>query len=346
MSQILRTKTTQTKSSIFDIKKPYVIIHKPGKECEIELANGKKIPSTCINCMNPRCMKLQEEEITCEDFSEIAHEMNKSVCPVGAIRTGKEQIEIDKSKCIGCGVCACRCPVGAIYMADGVAKVSMQKSSLIREVRTDASGKEIQEKFIDEIKDEYHTGIIQNDTDKFFESIYKKIKKLDQIQQNILARNLLIALGNHSTLSRQGNVYMRMDGFYNNEKQYGVVEIETGLDMLDVSRALLDDVAVINARYAVKKEDNHPLAVCLSMANKRTDYWQVVKDIKNVIKLQINTITFGALMILMWNRIKVSDFDRFYIDVDNSSIRKNIEKLIGRKSSISDGFLGILENSK
>ena len=191
-----------------------------------------------------------------------------------------------------------------------------------------------------------HEGCIQQENNTIMDVLYDKVKKLNQAKQNILGRNLLIVLGNNSTLARQGNVYMRMDGFYNNDKQYGVVEIETGTEMLDVSRALLDDVAVVNARYSVSKDKNHPLAICLGLANRRTDYWQVVKDINEIVDVKINTITFGALLMLAWNFIQIVDFDEFYIDVDNSTIRKVVESKLSRKSSISDGHLGILENLK
>ncbi len=35
-------------------------------------------------------------------------------CPVGAIKMGDTQYEIDAATCISCGSCAGACPVGAI----------------------------------------------------------------------------------------------------------------------------------------------------------------------------------------------------------------------------------------
>ena len=42
----------------------------------------------------------------------------------------------------------------------------------------------------------------------------------------------------------------------------------------------------------------------------------------------------------------MNDFDQFYIDVDHSSIRKQVEGELGRPVRIPDGMNGILENSK
>ena len=124
------------------------------------------------------------------------------------------------------------------------------------------------------------------------------------------------------------------------------MEIETGFDMLDVSRALLDDFAVLNVRYSIPKSRNHPLAICLSLPNRRTDYWQVLKDIRNVTGISISTVTFGLLLITLWCFDTIDDFDQFYIDVDDSSLRDKLELYLERRIRITSGHLGILENSK
>lgn len=43
---------------------------------------------------------------------------------------------------------------------------------------------------------------------------------------------------------------------------------------------------------------------------------------------------------------EIEDFDDFYIDVDDSSLRKEAEKILGRKIRISSGHEGMIENSK
>lgn len=108
----------------------------------------------------------------------------------------------------------------------------------------------------------------------------------------------------------------------------------------------LHDIAVVDARYGIKKENIHPLAICLGLPNKRTDYWQVVKDILKVTNVQINTVTFGMLLIFLWDLRELNDYDIFYIDVDNSSLRKKAETFLERKIHISVGHFGILENMK
>lgn len=318
----------------------------PENETVVKLDNGMYIRPSCINCIEPRCMKMDDTDMGCAEFPEIAQNMNRDVCPVNAIKTGLEKIEIDDNKCIGCGLCAASCPFGAIYLKSGKAKVSIGDRTNLEELLVNADGIKRQCDYIKHIAMSTKTGTMQQESDHVIDAIYENIKNMSQEEQNILARNLLVRLGNHATLGRQGNVYMRMDGLYKNKMQFGIVEIETGMDVLDVARAILDDIAVMNVRYGVDKSKNHPLAIILGIPNKRTDYWQVIKDIKNIVDIPISTITFGALLILLWNNRKENDFDKYYIDIDNSSIRKPISALAGRSIKLSEGFCGVLENEK
>lgn len=346
MLRTLSADHVQAKISILRDGQDFTVTFHPGKDAEIIYNNGKQFCSGCMNCVSPKCINIGEDDIKCAEFANISHDTNRFICPVDAIKSGAERVEIDDDKCIGCGLCAASCPIGAIYLKDGKAKVSVGDKTCFEELSVNAEGIKRQKDFISKIATADKDGILQQETDHIMESVYKKIRKMSQEEQNILTRNLLIRLGNHATLARQGNVYMRMDGFYSNSTQSGVVEIEAGADMLDVSRAILDDVAVLNVRYGVEKNKNHPLAILLSLPNKRTDYWQILKDIKDVVEMSIATVTFGALFIFLWNNKVVYDFNKFYIDVDNSSIRRVVSDMIGRDVEISEGLCGILENAK
>lgn len=62
---------------------------------------------------------LKVEEIKCSSFISMSSNMDLSVCPVDALQVGKKRVEINQTKCIGCGMCVQRCPVGALYMNNG-----------------------------------------------------------------------------------------------------------------------------------------------------------------------------------------------------------------------------------
>lgn len=301
--------------------------------------------ASCLNCMNPRCISINFKSTQCVSFDKIAYNTDMNICPTRAIEVGENNIKINESSCIGCGLCACACPMGAISIISGKATVNQDKNTLI-ELPVDDNSKEAQEKQIAQFCEVVKSGMFIVENDNVMKNIYKNINLMNQENQNLFVRNVMILLGNKMTVSRKGNVYMRLDGYYENESQHGVVEVETGMDMLDVTRAILDDIAVLNSRHGVPRKENAPLAVCLSLPNKRTDYWQVLKDIKNILNMEIQTITIGALLLLMWNNKKLDEITDMYIDVDNSSIRKAIEKRLGRKVTLTKGVNGILENEK
>ena len=71
-----------------------------------------------------------------------------------------------------------------------------------------------------------------------------------------------------------------------------------------------------------------------------------MKDSKDVTGIKIQTLTIGALLIMLWNNIEIKDFHQFYIDVDNTSIRSEMQRVVGREIRLSKGTDGILENEK
>lgn len=301
--------------------------------------------ASCLNCMNPRCIEFNLDNLQCTSFDRFAYNTDMNVCPKRAIEVGENCIKIDENSCIGCGFCASACPIGAISIVSGKAKVNQDLHTLI-ELPVNNISKEKQEKMLKGFTTVPKIGCFVLENDSMMKELYKNILLMNQEKQNLFVRNIMILLGNKMTISRKGNVYMRLDGYYENEVQHGVVEVETGSDMLDVSRAILDDIAVLNSRHAVPKNENSPLAICLSLPNKRTDYWQVIKDINCILGIKIQTVTIGALLVLMWNNQKIGKITDMYIDVDNSSIRHCIEKRLGRKVSLTEGVNGIFENGK
>jgi hypothetical protein len=51
------------------------------------------------------------------------------------------------------------------------------------------------------------------------------------------------------------------------------------------------------------------------------------------------------LLVFLWDLCELNDYDVFYIDTDNLSL-KNAESFIEKEICILRGYLGILENIK
>ena len=345
MPKVLKRKR-KNQIAVLEHNKPTEILFRENEDTVYTYSDGTVISPKCINCIPQFCRKIMKQEIECTSFKEMSHDMTLDVCPVDAISAGEKSVVIDEAKCIGCGLCVARCPVGALSIKNNKAHHNSKNVLEAKWMDNTSDGVIKQRDYIVSLSKIAKGGAIRIESNDSIKKLYDKIKRLNQEQQNILARNMLIMLGNRATLSRHGNVYLRMDGYYESNECCGVVEVETGFDMLDVSRAILDDIATLSARYNIKKDDNRPLAICLSLPNKRTDYWQVVQDINEVTDIRISTVTFGGLLVLLWNHKRVRNFSDFYIDIDDSSIRDSVETLLGRRIHISDGYLGVLENAK
>lgn len=311
--------------------------------------DGNQCSVGCIGCTNPKCMQFEEQEIGCEELADFPNDRNLNVCPVDALSwdATSDTPVVNTDKCISCGICIRRCPVGALYFNGGI-KVNRSTSPKAIRGAADDAFVALQAEQIEELSNIIRDGIPIIESDELFDSIYSKLIGIKSNYHNIIGRNLLISLGCRCAMRRIGDVYTRMDAVYSSQdKCFGAVEIELGRDTLDASRGILDDIAILYTRYGIEKDMNMPLVICLQFPNARQGYWQVVKDVKAIEDINISTITVGAMMLLNWNGcFLLPDDVTYYIDYDNMNLRPTISWQIGRKIQMSDKYLGILEPQK
>ena len=180
--------------------------------------------------------------------------------------------------------------------------------------------------------------------------IYKDISNLNKMDSNLpnlLVRNILLTLGTIYNSSKIGDNNFRMDGLLRNHSQLGVCEIEFGSDLLNSPRNILDDIAVISSRYSNNHHTLYPLIISLEFPNTRSEYWRVIQDIKQVLNIKINSISLGALLLLLWNlqKIDILAYD-FYADCHNLTIREVMKSILNRNINLSIGCNSILEVNK
>lgn len=326
------------------------INYKSGSPSEI-ITNKAIFISSCLQCAEPKCIYYYDDEYICSDFSEFSYERNNNVCPISAItfEDSGECPKIDTNKCLLCGLCALRCPVGAIYYKNNKMYINNSYDINYQKLEYNKNNVIAQNRIIQNINLLNNDRNIIIENENIFNLIYEKITK-NSGRENIhslLIRNLLISIGYKTSISRIGDVYTRIDAVYANKDASGAIEIEFGTDTLEASRAILDDIAVLHSRHNFNKKNNTALVICLSFPNKRQGYYQVMYDIKNILDLKIQTLSLGALLILAWNSKVVNFKDKlFFVDFNNLSIRQTLERCIGRKINIGVGHLGILEPNK
>jgi len=81
--------------------------------------------------------------------------------------------------------------------------------------------------------------------------------------------------------------------------------------------------------------------------NIRTEYWRVIKDIAKVLKIDINSLSIGVLILFVWNFKKIN-FSQipFYADIDKASIKQEVQTAIGFDLNLTSENCAILEPKK
>jgi len=299
-------------------------------------------------------MKFTDTEISLQKSSIFPSDRSVDVCPTKAISWPYESASpiVDENLCIGCGLCASRCPTKAIFFKDSViASVNSASSDYFIENLTESDNKKTEDTILLFQNLRWKNPMLQ-DSEQILEILFKKFTNVSSClmgnEPNLLIRNLLITLGIRSAIRRTGDNNIRMDIVLEDSGHNlnGVGEIEFGIDILNTPRNTLDNIAVFSSRYQIA--NLIPFIFPLILPNQRSEYWQVMKDVKTVLNIKIRTVTLGALLLLLWNRVELSlgDLQDFYSDSDNFSIRQALENLLHRKVKISEGYLGIIEPHK
>lgn len=345
---ILKEKNKQRTITVFNEEPKRLFKKEERKAGIIETVSGTCAESGCIDCFEKRCIKLGKQDKVLQNFPS---DTSEEVCPVSAIfwNLDSSKIEIDSEKCIKCGLCAARCPVGAIYLNNrGEMEIAQRSQSFTSKKENTEENRVLQKRQIDTLlagnRESKPLGCFANES--FLPTVIKKIEGTSHAQQNIFIRNILISLGNNCEIKRVGEPYTRMDAVYRNPENgsFGSVEIEFGKDALKVSRRTLDDVATIFSRFGISKEEQTPLAVFLLMPNARQEFWQVVKDIKKVTNIEVQTLTVAFLLLLLWNNIPLEIGNRsFYLDTEKMDLAPFLEEIMGRSLNpemLNLGFFG------
>lgn len=342
--------------TIIDGVKPLVITwDTKNSPASIEFSDGRISFGSCVRCTNPPCMFYAPNELKLPIFDDFPSDQNNLVCPTSSISwtPEMESPEIDEENCILCGICVSRCPVKAIYFHGDTPKINdvpnehFVKSDLL-------SNSEITLRTWTKFTKVSEIGSYQLESDlllKIFRDKFQNVAKEQTAQfPNHLARNLLIALGVGSAMRRRGDTSIRMDLILGAPGvNFGTGEVEFGSGILDAPRDILDDIAVLVSRYEISKDEIVPLIVCLDFPNLRSEYWQFIKDVKNVLNLKINSVTIGALVIMLWNRVNllIENGDELYLDIDSPTLKPKLEKILGRQLKIKgDGYAGLLVSAK
>lgn len=314
-------------------------------QCADECFSG-----ACIKCIKPQCVHYYDGEFECDEINNFSNNKSTSVCPANAIQWSNvaQEFVIDHNRCIGCGICASRCPFGAIYSdKNGLMNINTNRSNTryyVIESKENVESEQLECASI--VKSKTRSRAIKDIDIDHIKRVYSAMLA-DQELANLLCRNLFISLGFNCAIRRTGDVYTRMDALFSRDGLVSPIEIEYQDDTLSVARNLLDDLAVLYDRYGIDPSGSTPVALCLSIPKTRQGYFQVCEDIKKVLGISIRTLTVGSLLVLVWDGSDLTfDESNFYLSFRNVSIKSDLQELMSGQLCLDTLDLGIYEATK
>ena len=126
--------------------------------------------------------------------------------------------------------------------------------------------------------------------------MYKELNKLTDKQKLEFVKKQIGLIGCDINLKRIGDNNMRIDATSNFDKnKKAIFSIQFGNDHVSVPRKILEDFAVLHNRYNIIKENIVPFSILQNLPNKRSEYYQIIDDIKKVTNISIYTLTLEAI---------------------------------------------------
>lgn len=357
MSRVLRQATNVGKGkTIAHGLRPVTLTYVPASLNIVSFSDGSKAASSCLRCHDAPCMKFFEEETNVTYFPEFPADKTSDVCACGAInRVGEAgPPQIDPLLCVYCGICADRCPVGAISLMPGTgAIVNDEPNAIFHETDDNPVSRMIDIRNL--FREIPREGILLLESDALVDDMAQRLTRIARIVgdklPNLLVRNLFLTVGIGAATRRKGNNNMRMDLVLGPPGiELGIAEVEFGDDaVLDSPRDILDDISVLVSRYGWNKGKIIALIVSDVLPNKRSEYWRIIQDIHKVTGVRVGTVTVLALMLVVWNRmvLNVEPENVFYVDCDTDSYRFDVlESMLDRKLNLGGTLRPYVEVAK
>jgi ferredoxin len=262
---------------------------------------GTSFGSGCLGCPDEPCIRLAADELARSARIDSPYSPEPSVCPTDAIARHADGLaRIEPGRCIGCGLCVVRCPVGAIWIDESTttARVEPPTASAYEQVELPLT------EFVDrreEVSDVLTLELPPFDYRAVIAQVEKAAPTIEsadgQRVLRLLARNTFLLSSAAARLKIVEDNNAACELIVDGSGPLLVVEVEPSGDVLDAMRRALAGCAIVISRYGVDRQGVRAALVVKRLPNERVDYYRVVGDVAS--RLGVETYTVPLAVILL-----------------------------------------------
>ncbi len=271
------------------------------------------------------CISFTTEEVSLAGIVETSVAPERGVCPTNAITLDPlGRPEVYAESCVGCGLCAIRCPVGAIHLdpTTACAVVSGDETPGFQSVPYEANGfgetrELLSRTFVTE-------KVPFPDAERVAVQVEKFRRGVDGVSEQrlyrLLVRNAFLSLNLSSRLKYVGDNNAFAELVVSADDDLLLIEVEPSGDVLDAFRRVIVGTAIASSRYQVTLSKIFPCIVVDRLPNARVDYYEAAINCFDRIAVLVRIVPVGILLLAIRSQDDgMLRFIRDFVSVDPHS---------------------------
>ena len=256
----------------------------------------------CIACWDNPC--ITAESLDLKSISGV------SLCPIDAIVLGANGVPQVNDGCIGCGLCALSCPVGAIHNRLGRANVTEIDERIIKEISDKAEFERLRDQVL---------GPVVAEPDHLrakARELASSTRLLKQAAFYPLIAGLFRLLGEKVFKPPTGDTSNRIDLILPDYQETIAIEVKSAtetvsINVKSITQALENKVVLRQRKFFPTSSETSSLVVGFEYPADRSEVQSIINDFWNAFGIRIGIVTVEDLFVeVLTCSVQKSRFER------------------------------------